>query len=376
MSMTTARPVHRRHLLHVVVAALVVATGLVVTTASLLPPDVVAGTRAAQSDGPDGEWCPVDAPLANFADEAEIPGAHADSVDCAAFFGITVGYSDDTFRPDVPVQRDQMASFIVRTLKAADVTLPTPEEADGFTDVSEDNAHHDDIARAQAAGVVFGGPAGRDDEEYGPELAVRRDQMASYVVRAGEFAYGERFGSDTQYFPDVPPRNVHFENVNFGVENETILGFDAGLFEEDHFDQQFRPRQKTRRDQMASFAARLLRFLTAPVEVAVTGQSPDPPTVGETVTVTATVFTQFRGVADSEGRYVEGEAVSFRAAPETAATPHERVVHSDGDGRADFSFVPHETGTVSVTATIPGPGGAYAEADGDQDSRDVFVEDD
>lgn len=351
-----------------------VAAVLALLAAALLPAEVDARSVTGRSDDGDGGGCPVEPAEAEFDDDAGIPDAHADSVDCAAFFSIARGYPDGTYRAEARVQRDQMASFIARTLEAGDVSLPPTEEGGRFADVARASPHADDITRLRAAGVVLGGPAGRGSDEYGPKLHVRRDQMASYLVRAAEYAYDEVFASHTQYFPDVPPSNVHFENVNFGVENDTILGFDAGLFEEDHFDEPFRPRLETRRDQMASFVVRLLGFLTVPVEVAVTGHKPDPAAVGETVTVTATVFTQFRGVAGSEGRFPDGESVTFATAPDAAATPQTGTVRSDGEGRADFSFVPHQTGTVSVTASAPGPGGSFARSDGDRDTETVRVE--
>lgn len=360
------RPMTRRR-------SLAVVTGSALLAAALSPAGVEARSAADQADGGQGGGCPVEPEEAGFDDEDDVPAAHAENVDCAAFFAIALGYSDGTYRPERPVPRDQMASFVARTLKAGEVALPSAGEADRFSDVAADNPHAEHIGRLRAAGVVLGGPAGLDSDEYGPELPVRRDQMASYLVRAAEYAYDAEFASHTQYFPDVPPRNVHFENVNFGVENDTILGFDAGLFEEDHFDEPFRPRRETRRDQMASFVVRLLRFLTAPVEVAVTGHAPDPAAVGETVTVTATVFTQFRGVAGSEGRFPDGAPVTFTTAPEAAATPETGTVRSDGEGRAQFTFVPRQTDTVSVTASTPGPGGAFVRSDGHHDTQTVRV---
>lgn len=371
MNTSTARGsrLGRRH------RGVTVTAALTLLAAALPPADVNAHSATGQSDGGHRGGCPIQPPEAGFPDEDDIPAAHAGSVDCAAFFSIALGYPDGTYGADASIPRDQMASFIARTLKAADVSLPPAEEGDRFADVPTANPHADNIRRLRAAGVVLGGPAGHGGDEYGPGLPVRRDQMASYVVRAAEYAYDEDFASQRQYFPDVPPSNVHFENVNFGVENETILGFDAGLFEEDHFDAPFRPRRETRRDQMASFVVRLLGFLTVPVEVAVTDHTPDPAAVDETVTVTATVFTQFRGVAGSDGRFPDGAPVTFATAPDTAASPQTGTVRSDGQGRADFSFVPRQSGTVSVTVSTPGPGGTFARSDGGRDTEAVRVVD-
>lgn len=321
--------------------------------------------------------CPVAASPEAFADRDDIPAPHVASVDCAAFFEIALGFADHTYRPTLSVRRDQMASFIARTLDAADVTLPPAGDAPDFADVAADSPHREAIRRLAAAGIVLGGPHEHDDEEYGPELATRRDQMTSFVIRAGEYAYGEVFESSVARFPDVSKENVHFAHINFAAEHQAVLGFDASLFDDGpHFDEPFHPRLPTRRDQMATFVVRFLRFLAAPVDVEITDPSAETATVDETTTVTAAVFTQFRGVAGQDARFRDGEDVTFRVAAETGTvTPSEQTVESDEDGLATLSFTPHETGTVSVTASVPGPGGQFAGGDGDRDTVERHVGD-
>lgn len=312
-----------------------------------------------EDTGGDLRACPVDAPPAAFDDRHKIPEAHLDSVDCAAFFDILRGFVDDTTRPTDRVRRDQMASFIARTLEAADVALPAPEDGKDFVDVDEDSPHRDNIRKLAAADVVLGGPLGRPDDSYGVELPTRRDQMTSLIVRAAEFAYDETFDSQDQQFDDVSDANVHFANVNFAAESGLVLGFDEDTFG---------PRQRTRRDQMTSFVVRLLNFLTVPVDVAITEQSAEQAEPGETITVTATVFNQFRDVAqdEDEARFPDGEDVTFQtdgAVPEQGQT-----VETDQDGDAAFTFTSGEPGTVTVTASIGGPGGNFLAAGGDSDS--------
>lgn len=87
--------------------------------------------------------------------------------------GIAQGFSDGTFRPNAPVTRDQMASFLARGLD-----LPAGSAA-RFSDVGG-NAHRSSIGAIAKAGITQGYP----DGTYRPREHVRRDQMASFLARA------------------------------------------------------------------------------------------------------------------------------------------------------------------------------------------------
>jgi hypothetical protein len=87
--------------------------------------------------------------------------------------GITTGCAPSRYCPLSPVNRDQMASFLLRALK-----LP-PGGPDRFTD-DEGSIHEADINAVAKAGVTYGCAATR----YCPSLAVSRAQMASFLVRA------------------------------------------------------------------------------------------------------------------------------------------------------------------------------------------------
>jgi len=100
---------------------------------------------------------------------------------------IVVGYDDGTYRPDVQVDRGQMAVFVARALvtPSGDAGVPDPPETSTFPDVTSTNSwawcypHVEFIA---AEGVT----QGYDDGKYHPEGIVTRDQMAVYVQRAFE----------------------------------------------------------------------------------------------------------------------------------------------------------------------------------------------
>lgn len=216
-------------------------------------------TRVTELYSPEGpeeppaeEACPDgQVPTADFVDRDDIPQAHRPNVDCAAWHDILAGFEDGTYRPALPVRRDQMATFIAGMLAAGDVDLPEPVN-ERFNDVAADSVHDEAIHRLAAADIILGGPEGLDENEYGPGLRIRRDQMASFLLRAAEFATNEDLTSQTQAFDDVPEGNVHFANVNGAAEAGFAQGFGDGTY---------RPASDVRRDQMASFVIRVLKNL-------------------------------------------------------------------------------------------------------------------
>jgi spore germination protein YaaH len=87
--------------------------------------------------------------------------------------GITDGCGGGRFCPNAGVRRGEMASFLVRALG-----LP-PATRDHFSDDST-SIHQNDINRLAEAGITVGCAPGR----FCPTGTVRRDEMASFLVRA------------------------------------------------------------------------------------------------------------------------------------------------------------------------------------------------
>lgn len=209
----------------------------------------VATLPASSAAAQDGAACPDDNPPAPFTDRAEIPPTHRANVDCAANTGITDGFADGTYRPTHRVRRDQMAAFIARVVDAAGAPLPSAGDQ-GFTDIGG-NTHADDINRLAAAGVVMGTSA----TTYSPGALVRRDQIASFVLRAVAHAQGVELSehqSEEDRFTDVAAGNAHRPNINGAAALGLAHGRTATTFD---------PAAPTRRDQMASFLVRTLAFL-------------------------------------------------------------------------------------------------------------------
>src|SRR4051794_25529237 len=125
---------------------------------------------------------------------------HFDNVLCMAFAGITQGTTPTTYSPSTNVRRDQMASFIARSIdKANELEDPAGPDApltdlpasspDAFGDDAGD-VHEANINRLADAGIVQGlsdpqcVALGATPPCYGPAQPVSRAQMASFINRA------------------------------------------------------------------------------------------------------------------------------------------------------------------------------------------------
>lgn len=118
---------------------------------------------------------------------------------------------DKTYGPFKMTTRGQMATFIVNTLRAAGYELPPPAEV-GFTDI-EGNTNEDNIQILALIGVTNG----TTPTTYSLMELVKRDQMASFLVQAAEFAFGTE-GSEAievgNIFSDVTQENVHYDDIS------------------------------------------------------------------------------------------------------------------------------------------------------------------
>ena len=133
--------------------------------ATLLVNVIVAGAHDRQlSDGGTDR----------FADSAD--SVHRRNINILADAGITRGSQTALFRPDDPVSRQQMASFVVATL---DAVAPGRLEDDGearFDDVAADNVHK----QAVEAGADTGLFRGVSDARFAPGTLVSRAQVATF----------------------------------------------------------------------------------------------------------------------------------------------------------------------------------------------------
>ena len=114
---------------------------------------------------------------------------HEDNINRLAAAGIVNGTTDTTFSPQRPVQRDQMASFLLQAVSFAfDGTNFEAQSAPGFVDVLASNVHRDNI---NAAFDILGLVQGRSDTMYHPNRATPREQMATFLTRLVDLTYNK-----------------------------------------------------------------------------------------------------------------------------------------------------------------------------------------
>ena len=177
-----------------------------------------------------------------------------DEINGCADADVVHGYDDGTYRPTLPVSRDQMAVYISRALAGGDANVPDVGcSSPPFTDVDCDHWARNYIQYAVNQGVVEGYLEG----DYKPDLEVTRDQMAVYIARSlvapsGEAALADYVPPDPRNFPDVPDTFWAYRHVEYCVENGVVSGYEDGYYH---------PEIVVTRDQMAVYIARAFELL-------------------------------------------------------------------------------------------------------------------
>ena len=232
-----------RQLSCVVAAGLVLVGGLVVGAqrpAAAQEPPFNRGIDAACSAEAQG-FAPFDDLVA---------GTHRGAIGCVAYFGIALGQQQAgvwTYSRHDPVTREQMASFIARTMNRVDGYRLGSGGTDQFPDSAGE--HRRNINRLAVAGIV----EGREDGTYGRRGEVTREQMASFVARAIEEVTGTELPvSDVFSSGDIA--GAHQQNVGKLAAVGVVEGVGGSSYG---------ARRAVSRQEMASFLARALDYLAA-----------------------------------------------------------------------------------------------------------------
>lgn len=186
--------------------------------------------------------CPDSIPDPGFVD-VDDSNAHSDAITCVAWWEITTGDGLGTYVPMAEVRREHMATFIARLVESIGGDLPAYGKSN-FKDVSDSSPHENNISRLADVGIV----QGTSPEEFSPASTVTRAQMATFLVRAVEFARNQALPAGGDAFDD-DNGNSHEENI----DKVAAAGFAGGVGE-----RRYDPSGVVRRDQMATFMARVL----------------------------------------------------------------------------------------------------------------------
>ena len=170
--------------------------------------------------------------------------------------GIVGGYPDNTYRPQLPVTRDQTAVYVSRALAGGDAHVPTGPAEATFADVPVDYWAFRYIEYAAANGVVEGFPEG----DYRPALVVDRAQMAVFVARAIATPPGE--AGLAEYEPPADPTFPDVALDFWARKHVEYIADPARAIAHGYPDGRYHPEYVCTRDQMAVYVARAFRLLT------------------------------------------------------------------------------------------------------------------
>ncbi|MHB1128329.1 MAG: S-layer homology domain-containing protein [Bacillota bacterium] len=134
--------------------------------------------------------------------------------------GVAQGVTQDEFRPDNPVTREQFAAFIKRALNLPDAPVfYTP-----FTDVPGTSKLATSVAAAAKAGII----TGFSDGKFHPTEPITREQVAAMVIRALKYS-----GKDVTLQPAELELTLKVfadaQKISPGLRQETAVAISLGI---------------------------------------------------------------------------------------------------------------------------------------------------
>ena len=162
--------------------------------------------------------------------------------------GIVAGYNNRTYRPLLPITRDQMAVYISRGVAGGEAYVPTGPAEPTFEDVPISQWAYKYIEYVYEKNIVTGYPRG----QYRPARQVDRGQMAVFMARASADPTGDE--GLVAYQPpmdptyrDVPRMSWVYRYVEYLTDQEVVHGYSNGTY---------RPFKIVTRDQLAVYMTR------------------------------------------------------------------------------------------------------------------------
>ena len=260
-------------------------SAVLVLTASLLAVGAPPGGAVDGEADAEARFSACVGPALERAGFEDITRSFAeDAVNCLAHYRITKGRTADSFDPDAPVLRWQMALFMARAAGPAGIILP-PASNQGFIDVEgvfeEGRRAIDQMAELR---IMAGEGGGR----FGPDEAVNRAEMA-LILEA--FLKEAEVGAGGEDISDVQPDDDVFDDLDRVTRNEYQAirkMFEAGVAVGTSRNR-FSPDGLVTRAQMAVFITRALAHTQARPE-GLTFQAEDAAvTLGEPVEMVVSI---------------------------------------------------------------------------------------
>ncbi|MCQ2456588.1 MAG: S-layer homology domain-containing protein [Clostridia bacterium] len=105
---------------------------------------------------------------------------YADAVGWASSKGLVNGYSDNTFKPNAPISRQELAAVFVRFLDSQKITLSDNPKVEKFTDAKKFASWSKDAIDTMRRVGLFGGDAAGN---FNPKNNASRAEIASMLSR-------------------------------------------------------------------------------------------------------------------------------------------------------------------------------------------------
>lgn len=151
---------------------------------------------------------------------------------------VITGFPDGTFRPELPVTREQFVLMLNRALK-----LPDPEKKSGLADIPAGYKYASEIYAAKEAGIIHG----YEDDTFRPNQTATRAEIAQMLAVALKLSIDSK---PVQLFKDVPAGYWAAGSIQAlskaGISNGTGNGY-------------YSPKAKTTRAQVARFLNQALK---------------------------------------------------------------------------------------------------------------------
>lgn len=168
-----------------------------------------------------------------------------------SFYGITMGYSDQTYRPAKQVARWEMALFLARLIDyAADQTafdLPATLVTPPFSDTAGLSA---ETKNAIALLYTLEVTKGKTATTFAPNNSVTRYEMASFLVRVQNLLEPGSYATAKRFFSDVDPAKLdRAADIDALAAQGIVVGYGDGTYG---------PMNAVLRSQMALYLMRMV----------------------------------------------------------------------------------------------------------------------
>lgn len=159
-------------------------------------------------------------------DDVSAGNVHRSSIDCLVARDVATGTSLTSYGPRRPLTRGQAATLLHKALAASGHPVAAPSSAPVFDDVSATHLHAPAIHALVRAGILRGAP----DNRFLPSKTVTRDQLATFVVQAAEHALGTALAPGTSPFSDTST-NAHRRNIDRAYTAGLVAGTSPTTYE-------------------------------------------------------------------------------------------------------------------------------------------------